>query len=87
MYTASTAFLEALDAAGVSYLFSNLGSDHPALVEAMAEARAHGRRLPTMVTCPNEMVALTAAQGHAQVSGQAQAVIVHVECGTQSLAG
>lgn len=87
MYTASTAFLEALDAAGVSYLFANLGSDHPALVEAMAEARAHGRRMPTMVTCPNEMVALTAAQGHAQVSGQAQAVIVHVECGTQSLAG
>ncbi|MBN8943770.1 MAG: thiamine pyrophosphate-requiring protein [Rhizobiales bacterium] len=87
MYTASTAFLEALDAAGVSYLFANLGSDHPALVEAIAEARAHGRRVPTMVTCPNEMVALTAAQGHAQVSGQAQAVIVHVECGTQSLAG
>ncbi|MCZ0733051.1 thiamine pyrophosphate-requiring protein [Phreatobacter sp. AB_2022a] len=87
MYTASTAFLDALDAAGVSYLFVNLGSDHPGLVEALAEARAHGRRVPAVITCPNEMVALSAAQGHAQVSGQAQAVIVHVECGTQSLAG
>ena len=33
------------------------------------------------------MVALSAAHGYAQVSGRAQAVIVHVECGTQSLAG
>ena len=30
---------------------------------------------------------MSAAHGYAQVSGQAQAVLVHVECGTQSLAG
>jgi acetolactate synthase-1/2/3 large subunit len=87
MYTASTAFLEALAEAGVDYLFCNFGSDHPAMIEALAEAARSGRRLPKVITCPNEMVALTAAQGHAQVSGKAQAVIVHVECGTQSLAG
>lgn len=87
MYTASTAFLEALAEAGVDYLFCNFGSDHPAMIEALAEAARSGRRLPKVITCPNEMVALTAAQGHAQVSGRAQAVIVHVECGTQSLAG
>ncbi|MBS0562374.1 MAG: thiamine pyrophosphate-requiring protein [Proteobacteria bacterium] len=87
MYTASTAFLEALTEAGVSCLFVNLGSDHPALVEAMAEARATGRPIPRVITCPNEMVALSAAHGHAQASGQAQAVLVHVECGTQALAG
>ena len=40
-----------------------------------------------MITCPNEMVALSAAQGFAQASGRAQAVLVHVECGTQSLGG
>ena len=40
-----------------------------------------------MLTCPNEMVALSAAHGYAQVSGEAQAVIVHVECGTQALGG
>lgn len=87
MYSASTAFLEALGEAGVSYIFANFGSDHPALVEAIAEARAHGRAIPTVVTCPHEMVALSCAQGYAQLTGRAQAVVVHVECGTQSLAG
>lgn len=87
MYTASTAFLEALTEAGVSHIFANFGSDHPALVEAIAEARAKGRKIPSVVTCPNEMVGLSAAHGFAQVSGQAQAVVVHVECGTQALAG
>ena len=43
--------------------------------------------VPTVVTCPNEMVALSCAHGFAQVSGRAQAVIVHVDCGTQALAG
>jgi len=87
MYTASTALLDAMQEAGVSYIFANLGSDHPAFVEAVARAQAEGRPIPKMITCPNEMVALTAAQGHAQVSGVAQAVVVHVECGTQAMAG
>ena len=86
-HTASAAFLEALNEAGVSYIFANWGSDHPAMIEAVAEARAHGRTIPVVVTCPNEMVALSAAHGFALVSGQPQAVIVHVECGTQALAG
>lgn len=87
MHTASTAFLEALAAAGVSYLFANFGSDHPALMEALAEAAATGRAVPALITCPGEMVALSAAHGYAQLTGRAQAVLVHVECGTQSLAG
>lgn len=87
MYTASSAFLESLVEAGVSYIFANFGSDHPALVEAIAEARANGRKIPKIVTAPFEMVGMHAAQGYAQVSGQPQAVVVHVECGTQSLAG
>src|SRR4051812_31209226 len=87
MYTASTAFLEVLQETGVKYLFVNLGSDHPALIEAIARARAQGAPVPQIVTCPNEMVGLSAAHGYALVSGQAQAVIVHVECGTQSLGG
>jgi acetolactate synthase-1/2/3 large subunit len=87
MYTASSAFLEALTEAGISYIFANWGSDHPALIEAIAEARAMGRAIPQVITCPNEMVALSAAHGYAQVSGKPQAVMVHVECGTQALAG
>jgi acetolactate synthase I/II/III large subunit len=87
MVTASAAMLEALQEAGVSYIFANFGSDHPALIEAIAEARSQGRPIPAVVTCPNEMVAMTCAHGYAQVTGRAQAVVVHVDCGTQSLGG
>jgi acetolactate synthase I/II/III large subunit len=87
MYTASAAMLEALQEAGVSYIFANFGSDHPALIEAIAEARSLGRPIPAVVTCPNEMVAMTCAHGYAQLTGRAQAVVVHVDCGTQSLGG
>src|SRR5262245_34026808 len=87
MYTAGAALIEALREAGVSFIFANLGSDHPAIVESLAEASATGRPAPKLITCPNEMVALSAAHGFAQVTGRAQAVLVHVDCGTQALAG
>ena len=87
MYTASTAWLEALNEAGVAYIFANLGSDHPGIIEALAEAKALGRGAPRLITCPNEMVALSAAHGYAQVSGRPQVVLIHVECGTQALGG
>src|ERR1700722_422669 len=87
MHTASAAMLEELQEAGVSYIFANFGSDHPALIEAIAEARALGRSIPAVVTCPHEMVAMTCAHGYAQATGRAQVVLVHVDCGTQSLGG
>jgi acetolactate synthase I/II/III large subunit len=87
MYTASAAMLEALQEAGVSYIFANFGSDHPALIEAIAEARSLGLPIPSVITCPNEMVAMSCAHGYAQLTGRAQAVVVHVDCGTQSLGG
>ena len=88
-YTTSTALLEALREAGVRYAFANLGSDHTGILEAYALARRLGTldTLPDLVLCPHESVALSAAQGYAQVSGQAQAVLVHVDCGTQNLGG
>ncbi len=49
MYTASTAFLEALNEAGVAFIFGNFGSDHPALLEAIAEFRAHGKPVPEVI--------------------------------------
>ena len=86
-YTASAALLDSLHAAGIEYIFANFGSDHAGIVEALARARALGRPLPTVITCPNEMVAMSAAHGYAQVTGRPQAVFVHVDCGTQALAG
>jgi acetolactate synthase I/II/III large subunit len=88
-YTTSTAFLEALAEAGVSYIFANLGSDHPGLIEAFAQARAQGREeeFPRLIVCPHETVALSAAHAYASVTRQPQAVLVHVDAGTQNLGG
>ncbi|MEU3269398.1 thiamine pyrophosphate-requiring protein [Saccharomonospora sp. NPDC006951] len=88
-YTTTRAFLEALAEGGVKYAFANLGSDHPALVETYAMARQEGfaDTLPELIICPHESVAMSAAQGYAQVTGIPQAVLVHVECGTQNIGG
>jgi acetolactate synthase-1/2/3 large subunit len=87
MYTTSTAFLEALQEAGVSYIFANFGSDHPAIIESLTEASNNNKNLPKVIISPHEFVAMTAAHGYAQLTGEPQAVIVHVECGTQNLGG
>ena len=88
-YTTSSAFLEALAEAGVSYVFANLGSDHPGIIEALAQARAEGRedQLPELIVCPHETVAMSAAHAYAAVTRRPQAVLVHVDSGTQNLGG
>ena len=70
MPTAATAFLNALTEAGVSYIFANLGTDHPPILESLAQAHASGQPVPKVITCPHEMVALSAAQGYAQATGR-----------------
>jgi len=88
-YTTSTAFLEALAEAGVTYVFANLGSDHPGLIEAFAQAKADGwtDALPKLVVCPHEVVAISAAHAYAMITGEAQAVLVHVDSGTANITG
>ncbi len=86
-YTTADALLEALQESGISYLFSNLGSDHPAIIEGMAKAKALGNPLPKAIISPHEYVALSAAIGHYLVSGEAQGVFVHTDVGTQNLGG
>ncbi|KXL42416.1 hypothetical protein M433DRAFT_543222 [Acidomyces richmondensis BFW] len=86
MYTASFAFFEALWEAGVTHCFVNLGSDHPSILEAMVKGqRETPDAFPRIITCPNEMVALSMADGYARVTNRPQAVIVHVDVGTQGL--
>jgi hypothetical protein len=82
-YTTSAVFLEALAEAGISYIFANLGSDHPGIIEALAQAKAEGRadELPQLIICPHETVALSAAHAYAMVTGEPQAVVVHVDNG------
>ena len=86
-YMSSDALLEALHEMEVSYLFCNLGSDHPSIIEALAKAKEEHRELPKAIICPHESVALSAAQGFAMKSGKAQGVIIHTDVGTQNLGG
>jgi acetolactate synthase-1/2/3 large subunit len=86
-YTGGSALIEAFNDAGITHLFVNYGSDHPAIMEALAVCKKTGAPAPKVITCPNEMVALSCAQGFTQLTGKPQAVIIHVDCGTQALAG
>lgn len=83
--TGAGLILQALLAADITHLFVNLGSDHPAFLAAFA-SRQFADRIK-IFTAPNEMNALSAASGFAQVTGRPAAVLVHVECGTLGLAG
>ncbi|KAK4553990.1 hypothetical protein LTR86_008831 [Recurvomyces mirabilis] len=86
MYTASFAFFEALWDAGVTHVFVNLGSDHPSIIEAIVKGQNEKPdQFPRIITCPNEMVALSMADGYARLTNKPQAVIVHVDVGTQGL--
>ncbi|RAH78911.1 thiamine pyrophosphate enzyme [Aspergillus japonicus CBS 114.51] len=54
------------------------------------EAIVYGKKFrkgqfPEIITCPHEMVALSMADGFARLTGKPQAVIVHVDVGTQAL--
>ncbi|TGO29984.1 hypothetical protein BPAE_0009g00820 [Botrytis paeoniae] len=84
MVTASYAFFEALVEAGVTHCFVNLGSDHPSILEALITLKKENKG-PEVITCPNEMVALSMADGYARLTGRPQCVIVHVDVGTQGL--
>lgn len=86
MYTASFAFFEAIWEAGVTHCFVNLGSDHPSIIEAMVKGQREAKgKFPRIITCPNEMVAMSMADGYARLTGKPQCVIVHVDVGTQGL--
>lgn len=86
-FTASDLMIQTLKDAGVEYIFANLGSDHPAIIETWAKYRARGEKMPEVIVCPHEMVALSAAHGFTQATGRLQAVLVHVDVGTQNLGG
>ncbi|KAJ9661161.1 hypothetical protein H2198_002105 [Neophaeococcomyces mojaviensis] len=86
-YTTSFAFFEAIWEAGITHVFVNLGSDHPSIMEAMVKGQNERKgEFPRIITCPNEMVALSMADGFARLTNKPQCVIVHVDVGTQGLA-
>lgn len=85
--TSASLLLDTLVSTGITHLFANLGSDHPAFLEALARRKLAGDDSLKVITATNEFVGLSAAQGFYQVSGQMQAVLVHVDAGTLAMGG
>lgn len=72
--------------AGITHVFVNLGSDHPSIIEAIVKGQNEKKgEFPRIITCPNEMVALSMADGYARLTNEPQCVIIHVDVGTQGL--
>lgn len=69
---------------GVDFVFTNLGSDHPAFIQAFSQWDEQ-QAIPEIVVCPHEMTALSAAHGYAMITRRPQLVLVHVDVGTQNL--
>ena len=81
------ALVQLMVAQGVEYIFLNPGTDTAPLQEALVALRAAGQRVPEVVPCLYENVALAAAHGYWAVTRRPQVVVVHVDVGTQNLGG
>src|SRR5439155_25070410 len=77
-------YVEALISQQVSCLFLNPGTDTFPIQEALSKLAGQGRPVPRAVLCLFEVVALAAAHGYYAATGQTQAVLVHVDVGTQN---
>ena len=85
--TVADAYLALLAERGVEYLFANAGTDFAPIIEALAKAAAHDRRVPKALVVPHENAAVAMAHGYYLVTGRPQAVMVHVNVGTANALG
>lgn len=79
--TAGGALFGRLKALGVDWVFANSGTDFPPIIEGLLAAQAQGIALPQAITVPHEHVAVGMAHGAWQVTGRAQAVMLHTNVG------
>jgi acetolactate synthase-1/2/3 large subunit len=82
MMPAAQAFLQLLAQNGVLFFFVNSGTDFPDIAEALARRRSAGFPAPRTLLVPHENVAVGMAYGVTMLTGQAQALMVHVNVGT-----
>jgi acetolactate synthase I/II/III large subunit len=78
------AVLLGLKKCGIDYLFANAGTDFPPVIEALASLDAS--TVPMAVTVPHETAGVAMAHGYYLVTGQPQAVMVHVNVGLANAA-
>jgi acetolactate synthase-1/2/3 large subunit len=81
-YSAANYLLEGLEECGIEFLFSNMGTDHAPIIEALAGRKRRGQSQPRVILCPHENTAAHMAGGYAMVTGRGQGVLVHVDVGT-----
>jgi len=74
-------FLALLKQKGVDYLFINSGTDSAPVAEAYARQPLSRLDFPTPVIGTHENLVVGMAHGYTMVTGQAQAVMVHVSVG------
>jgi acetolactate synthase-1/2/3 large subunit len=79
------ALIQLLVAHGVEYLFLCPGTDTAPVQEAIVALDRQGHAVPRIVPGLFENVALAAAHGYFCVTRRPQAVMVHVDAGTQNL--
>src|ERR1700733_5504032 len=86
-HTAGSAFLKALAEAGVSYLFTGQPGDHSGMLEllVLAQEDRNSAVLPRFFSCPDDVIALSAAQAYAMVAMGPQAVVIHDDADTLHL--
>jgi acetolactate synthase-1/2/3 large subunit len=84
-HNGAEALLRLLSAQGVERIFLNPGTDTAPLQEAAVALQRRGVGVPAVQLCPDERVALAAAQGFWLRTRRPQVVVVHVDVGTQSL--
>src|SRR4051794_31473364 len=81
-YSAANYLLEALEEVDIDVLFSNFGTDHAPIIEALAGRKRRGQPAPRIVICPHKNTAAHMAGGYALATGRGQGVLVHVDVGT-----
>ncbi len=80
--TVAEAYMSALKACGVRYVFANGGTDFAPIIEGIVHMTGQGGDIPQFLTVPHENVAIAMAQGYSKVSGEPSCVMVHVNVGT-----
>jgi len=80
--TAADVLLKSLRRHGVAQLFVNPGTDFPPIVEGFARAKEAKAEVPRPILVPHENLAMAMAHGAWLVTGEPQAVMVHVNVGT-----
>jgi acetolactate synthase-1/2/3 large subunit len=85
--TVAEAYLELLASRGIKYFFGNSGTDFAPIIEAFAKRRAEGDHSIIPITVPHEITAVAMAHGYTMITGEPQAVMVHVIVGTANALG